>query len=113
MGSTRRLRSMRFISTRSSSGKCSQPNSTSSLNVVRTADGRIQLIVHYGGWFGWIGWWQRPVAVPIEAVALLGRHVALLDIAVEELRRAPTWRMSGESREIDPAQAIRIAITRR
>jgi hypothetical protein len=81
--------------------------------VVRSADGRIQLIVRYGGWFGWLGWWQRPVAVPIEAVALLGRHVALLDITVEELRRAPDWRMSGESREIDPAETIRVAITRR
>jgi PRC-barrel domain len=81
--------------------------------VVRSADGRIQLIVRYGGWFGRIGWWQRPVAVPIEAVALLGRHVAVLDITVEELRRAPDWRMSGESREIDPAETIQVAITRR
>ncbi len=81
--------------------------------VVRSGDGRIQLIVRYGGWFGWIGWWQRPVAVPIEAVALLGRHVAVLDITVEELRRAPDWRMSGESREIDPAETVQVAITRR
>ena len=57
--------------------------------VVRTADGKIQLIVRYGGWFGWIGWWQRPVAIPIAAVALLGRQVAALDVTVEELRRAP------------------------
>jgi hypothetical protein len=53
------------------------------------------------------------VAVPIEAVALIGRHVAVLDITLEELKGAPTWRVSDESRDIDSVETIEVAITRR
>ena len=81
--------------------------------VVRTSDGKIQLIVRYGGWFGWIGWWQRPVAVPIEVVALLGPHVAALDMKRDEFRTAPTWEPSAGVSEIGPDETIRVAITRR
>jgi hypothetical protein len=81
--------------------------------VVRTRDGKIQFIVRYGGWFGWIGWWQRPVAVPIEVVGLLGPHVSLLDIGPEDLRNAPTWQPSPDVTEIGPDETIRVALTRR
>ncbi|MPZ40447.1 MAG: hypothetical protein GEU95_20825 [Rhizobiales bacterium] len=81
--------------------------------VVRTSDGKIQLIVRYGGWFGWIGWWQRPVAVPIERVALLGPHVAALDMSPEQFRMAPTWQPPAGSSDVGPDEAIRVAITRR
>ena len=80
---------------------------------VRTKDGKIQLIVRYGGWFGWIGWWQRPVAVPIELVALIGPHVAALDMTPEQFRTAPTWQPSADASEIGPDETIRVAITRR
>jgi hypothetical protein len=81
--------------------------------VVRTRDGKIEFIVRYGGWFGWIGWWQRPVAVPIEVVGLLGPHVSLLDIGPEDLRNAPTWQPSPDVTEIGPDETIRVALTRR
>jgi len=81
--------------------------------VVRSRDGKIQLIVRYGGWFGWIGWWQRPVAVPIEAVAMLGPHVAAIDMPPERFRTAPTWQPSPDTVEIAPDEPIRVAITRR
>jgi hypothetical protein len=81
--------------------------------VVRTRDGKIEFIVRYGGWFGWIGWWQRPVAVPIEVVALLGPHISLIDIGPEQLRDAPTWQPSEGSTEIAGDEVIRVALTRR
>lgn len=52
-------------------------------DIVRSPDGAIMLVVDLGGWWGIGG---RPVAVPIDTVALLGEHVALLDISPEELR---------------------------
>jgi hypothetical protein len=82
-------------------------------HIVRTRDGKIQLIVRYGGWFGWIGWWQRPVAVPIEVVALIGPHIGALDMTPAQFRDAPTWRPSADSIEIAGDQVIRVAITRR
>jgi hypothetical protein len=81
--------------------------------VVRTRDGKILLIVRYGGWFGWIGWWQRPVAVPIEVVGLLGQYVSLLDIGPEQLRAAETWQPSPDVHELGPDETIRVALTRR
>jgi PRC-barrel domain len=81
--------------------------------VVRTRDSKIQLIVRYGGWFGWIGWWQRAVAVPIEAVALLGPNIAALDMSPDQFRAAPTWQPSPEVRDISPEETIRVALTRR
>jgi hypothetical protein len=80
---------------------------------VRTRDGKIQLIVRYGGWFGWIGWWQRPVAVPIELVAVLGPHVAALDMTPDQFQAAPTWQPSADVQELGPNESISVALTRR
>jgi hypothetical protein len=87
-------------------------------HVARTADGKIQLIVPYSPWLGWASflasprWGKRPVAVPIEKVAILGRQIAALEMAREDFDKAPTW--TGASAERVPIdETIRIAITRR
>jgi hypothetical protein len=77
--------------------------------VVRTPEGKIKLIVGYSKWFGWFG---RPVAVPIEVVAILGRQIASLDMPPAEYAAAPTW-MQGADVAIPDDDIIRIAITRR
>ena len=61
------------------------------MRVVRKPDGKIELIVRHGGWFGWIGWWQRPVAIPVEFVAMLGQFVSTIDLDPADLHKAPTW----------------------
>jgi hypothetical protein len=82
-------------------------------NVVRTPQGKIQLVVTYGGWpTGWFDWEGRPVPVPIEAVAILGRQIAALDMPPKEFAAAPTW-SSADGQPIPPDEKIRIAITRR
>jgi hypothetical protein len=80
--------------------------------VVRTSDGKIQLIVRYGGWFGWIGWWQRPVAVPIEVAAVMGQFVVNLDMPLEAYRNAPTW-VAGSGQELAPDETIKMALHKR
>jgi hypothetical protein len=77
--------------------------------VVRTPEGKINLIVGYSKWFGWFG---RPVAVPIEVVAILGRQIASLDMPPAEYAAAPTW-TEGKDVAIPDTDIIRIAITRR
>jgi len=77
--------------------------------VVRTADDRIELIVSYGGFFGW---GARPVAVPIEVVGIQGRELASLDMRRSEYAAAPTWRNAAAQPLPDDA-VIKIALSRR
>jgi hypothetical protein len=77
--------------------------------VVRTKDDKIALIVAYGGLFGW---GARPVAVPIEAVGVLGRQIASLDMAPSQYASAPSWRDASAQALPDDA-TIRIALARR
>ena len=78
-------------------------------HVVRTPEGKIQLIVNQGRLFGWGG---RLVQVPIEAVAILARQIDLLDISVEEFRAAPAW-SAATTQPIPSDDMIRIALSRR
>jgi hypothetical protein len=78
-------------------------------DVVRTPEGKIQLVVPVGGWFGRGG---RPVAVPIETVAILARQIDLLDLMRDDLAKLPTFDGKGAT-PIDRNETIRIAITRR
>jgi hypothetical protein len=77
--------------------------------VVRTPEGKIKLIVGYSKWFGWFG---RPVAVPIEVVAILARQIASLDMPPSEYEAAPTW-TEGKDMPIADDDIIHIALTRR
>jgi PRC-barrel domain len=77
--------------------------------VVRTPEGKIKLIVSYSKWFGWFG---RPVAVPIEVVAILGRQIDSLDMKPADYAKAPTW-LQGQDKTIPDDEIIRIAIQRR
>jgi hypothetical protein len=77
--------------------------------VVRSPEGKIKLIVNYSKWFGWFG---RPVAVPIEVVAILARQIASLDMPPAEYEAAPTW-TDGEDMPIPDGDIIRIGVTRR
>jgi hypothetical protein len=78
-------------------------------HVVRTAEGKVQLIVNQGRLFGWGG---RLVQVPIEAVAILARQLDLLDISVEEFRAAPSW-SAATAQSIPADEMIKIAVSRR
>jgi hypothetical protein len=76
--------------------------------VVRTAAGKIELIVSYSRWFGWFG---RPVAVPIEVVGIEGRQLASLDMPRSEYATAPTWQAQDATALPDDA-TIRVALAR-
>ena len=77
--------------------------------VVRTPEGKILLIVSYGGWFGW---GSRPIAVPIEVVAILARQIATLDMPPREFAAAPAWQGAG-AQVLANDETIQIALGRR
>ena len=85
--------------------------------VVRTSAGKIQLIVPYASWFGWaksagpFRGWRRPVAVPIEVVAILGRHINAVDMDRPEFDKASTW--TGGDSTVGADEIIRVALGKR
>jgi PRC-barrel domain len=79
------------------------------IDVIRKPDGKIVLVMPEGGWFGRGG---RPVPIPIETVAILARHINLLDIPREDVPMLPTWDPAAGS-PIDRNEIIRIAVSRR
>jgi hypothetical protein len=77
--------------------------------VVRTPEGKIKLIVSYGGW---LGFGARPIAVPIEVVAILARQINSIDMQPREYAAAPTWPGTG-AQTLPDNEMIRIALGRR
>jgi len=59
----------------------------------------------------WSGVGSRLVAVPIEAVALLGEYVALMGLTPERLRALPTF-VAGSAAAIPPDETLRVGIVR-
>jgi hypothetical protein len=78
-------------------------------DVVRTLDGKIVLVMPEGAWLWRSG---RQVPLPIETVAILARHINLLDIPRDDVPKLPTWDPA-QGRPIDRNDIIRIAIGRR
>lgn len=78
--------------------------------VARTPEGRIVLVIPYGGLFGF---GSRLVPVPIEVVAWLGPDIAAMEWEQPSFELAPTWYAAGSTVVLPPDEIIRIAITRR
>jgi hypothetical protein len=77
--------------------------------VVRTPEGKIQLVMPLGGFLG-IG--ARLVPIPVEIVGMLGAQVAVIDMPADRFMSSPTW-TSTRARPLDPSETILVAITRR
>lgn len=78
--------------------------------VVRTPEGKIRLVVPYGGLFG-VG--ARLVAVPVEVVTMLGQWVAASDMPRAEFAVAPTWTDMRGDTVLGPDESIRVGLSRR
>jgi hypothetical protein len=69
--------------------------------VVRTPQGKIELIVSYSRWWGWLG---RQVAVPIELVGIEGRQLVSPNmprseyVSVLSRRNADAWPLPADAK---------------
>jgi hypothetical protein len=82
--------------------------------VARTAEGKIVLIVPYSAWFGWAKTekGKRPVAVPIETVAILARQINAVDMPRSDFDEAPSWNPA-EGKTLPAEEKTLIALGRR
>lgn len=76
--------------------------------ITRDESGEIAVIVRLGGWFGF---GARRIAVPVEAVALLGEHVAVMDFTPQQLGDFPTVSVE-RAQVIEPSETIRVGLTK-
>ena len=60
--------------------------------IVRAPDKTIEAVVEYGGFWGF---GARPIAVPIDAMVLLGLYMEIVDFDPGELKAFPTFEASG------------------
>jgi hypothetical protein len=76
-------------------------------------DGKIALVVPHRAWLAWapLDWGRKPVAVPIETVAILARQVAALEFSRADFAAAPAY--AGGGTPLAPDESIRIAVYRR
>ena len=74
----------------------------------RNDKGGVDVVVRFGGFFGF---GARPIAVPVEAVALLGEHVVVMDFTPQQLRDFPTL-AEANGKAIAPNETIRVGLTK-
>jgi hypothetical protein len=79
-------------------------------HVIRTPQGKIDVVVDCCGWFGW---GARPVAVPIAVLGALGREVASLDMPRSDYAGAPTWQSAAGDTVLPDDDSVQIALARR
>jgi hypothetical protein len=68
--------------------------------LVRDADGKIMVVIDFGGF---LGFGRRPIAVPVDALVLLGQDVEVVAFTPEQLRQFPTFSPAGVSDIADDA----------
>lgn len=76
--------------------------------VVAQADGSIAMVVDYGGLFGLF---TRPIAVPLDAMALLGQYMEIIGFTPDELSRFATF-SDGQSTPLPPDSTLRVALAK-
>jgi hypothetical protein len=60
--------------------------------VVRDGNGQIRVVVDFGGLFGF---GSRPIAVPVDAMVLLGQDMEIVAFTPKQLRQFPKFSSSG------------------
>jgi hypothetical protein len=73
--------------------------------VVRTGEGKVQLLLPLGGLFGF---GERLVPIPIESVALTGSQVTVVDMPPHRFQKTATW-YGSNSEALAAAETISIS----
>jgi hypothetical protein len=86
----------------------SQPTLGWVRDVVMQADGNLAIVVDYGGLLGFA---SRPIAVPVDAMALLGQYIEIIDYTPKQLQHFKTFDAVGTV-SLSPDRVIRVGLAR-
>ena len=76
--------------------------------VIRTADGEIAVVMNVGGFYGYGG---RLIAVPIDAMVLLGQVMEVVAYTPKELAGFPTFTATGTT-PVPPDTIIKVGLAK-
>ncbi len=77
-------------------------------DVVKQADGSVDVVVDYGGFHGLFA---RPIAVPVDAMAVLGPYMEILDFTPVQLTTFKTFDAK-DATSLPPDSVIKVALAR-
>ena len=77
-------------------------------DVVKQADGTLAVVVAYGGVLG-VG--ARPIAVPVDAMVLLGEYMEIVDFTPKQLDGFKTFDAAGTT-TLPPGAVIQVGLAR-
>ena len=86
----------------------SQPVIGHVAGVVRAGDGTFNAVVSTGGFFGF---GTRPIAVPLDAMTLLGDDMEVVDFTPAQLRTFPTFNAAGTT-PVPSDQVVHVGLSR-
>ena len=81
--------------------------------LVRGGNGQIMVVVDFGGF---LGFGTRPIAVPVDAMVLLGQDMEIVAFTPKQLRQFPTFSPSGATDvarydyQIGPGQTLALTV---
>jgi hypothetical protein len=76
--------------------------------IVKRDDGAVEIVVDYGGLYGYFG---RLIAVPVEAMVLLGQYMEIVDFTPEQLKQFKSFDAAG-TMTLPPDSIIRVGLAR-
>ena len=79
-------------------------------SLVREANGQVDVVVRYGGWFG-SRFGARPIAVPLDAMVVVGAVMEIVAFRPPQLRRFPTFSPAGTT-PLPPDAMVRVGLAK-
>ncbi|WP_428491231.1 PRC-barrel domain-containing protein [Rhodopila sp.] len=77
--------------------------------VMQDGKGMIFAVIQYGGFFGF---GSRPIAVPIDAMVLLGQDMEVVAYTPDQLSGFPTFSPGSGDTTIDPNRLIKVGLAK-
>lgn len=76
--------------------------------VVRGRDGTLAVVIDYGGF---LGFGARPIAVPVDAMVLVGQVMSVVAYTPKQLQAFPTF-AAGEATPVPPDSVIKVGLAK-